>query len=392
MKLNTIAVTMVAGLTLVGCNPDRATSPDMANAARLDRSASENASEQSLEGGEGVVLTLSNQSAGNAILVFHRAANGQLTADASVPTGGVGSGAGLGSQNALVFSPEGTLLFAVNAGSNTVSSFRARGNRLTLVDTYASGGTHPISLTAARGLLYVLNDGGSGNISGLRYDQSGKLSAIPGATRPLSSNASAPAEIQFNADGDRLIVSEKGTNKLGVYDVNGNGVAAPGIFSASAGQTPFGFALRDNDIIVSEAFGGAANASTASSYRIGEYGPASVISAAVQTTETAACWVAVTGNGRFAYTANTGSGTVTGFAVSKRGELSILDANGETAVFGAGTAPADLAMSENSHFLYVRNGGNRTIGVARVHADGSLTVLGGGVSGLPAGTVGLAAR
>jgi 6-phosphogluconolactonase len=365
----------------------------MLNPLAADGMATSSASASQDEGdaGPGVVYTLSNQVGGNAVLAFSRRADGSLTASASYPTGGNGSGAGLGSQNAVIYSPDGTLLFAVNAGSNSVSAFRVVDDVLTLIGSAPSGGTHPISLSAANGLLYVLNDGGSGNIAGLRYTASGVLTTIAGSSRALSSSASAPAQIQFTHDGTQLIVSEKGTNMIGTYNVAADGVASSGTFIPSAGRTPFGFALRDDDIIVSEAFGGAVNASTVSSYRVGAATP-SLISAAVPTTETAACWVAVTGNGRFAYTANTGSGTITGFAVSKVGTLSILDTNGETAVFGAGTAPADLAVSHNSRFLYARNGGARAIGVARINGNGSLTVLGGGITGLPAGTVGLAAR
>ena len=101
--------------------------------------------------------------------------------------------------------------------------------------------------------------------------------------------------------------------------------------------------------------------------------------------------MAVLNNGRFAYAANTGSGTITAYRVSGRGELTRVAPNGESAVFGAGTAPADLALTESNRFLYVRNGGSRTIGATRVNSDGSLTVI-TGIGGLPAGTVGLVAR
>jgi 6-phosphogluconolactonase len=393
MKHLRIAPAVGALLALAACNSDRTTEPLVADraAASLSSDAS-NDSDNGSENSAGVVFTLSNQVAGNAVLAFHRGADGSLTADGSYPTGGAGSGAGLGSQNAVVYSPDGKLLFAVNAGSNTVTAFRVHDDKLTLASTIASGGTHPISVTAARGLLYVLNDGGRGNIAGLRYASNGTLSSIAGSSRSLSTAAAGPAEVQFTSKGDRLIVSEKNTNTLGAYSVDDDGLASAGLFTASAGVTPFGFVTRDDEIIISEAAGGAANASSASSYEVGRTGPLSVITASAATTETSACWVAVTGNGRYAYTANTSSGTISGFAVSKGGALTRLDANGETAVFGAGTAPADLAVSHNSQFLYSRNGGARTIGVARIHGDGSLTVLAGGVSGLPSGTVGLAAR
>ena len=61
---------------------------------------------------------------------------------------------------------DGRRLFAVNPGSDSISSFRVRGHRLERIDTDPSGGDRPISLTVDDGLLYVLNAGGAGDISG----------------------------------------------------------------------------------------------------------------------------------------------------------------------------------------------------------------------------------
>ena len=217
------------------------------------------------------------------------------------------------------------------------------------------------------------------------------LSTIANSTRALSSTSAGPAEIAFTPDGDQLIVTEKNTNIISTYSVGFTGVAAAGHFTPSSGQTPFGFSFRDDMLIVSEAFGGGVNASAVSSYRETRGGALAVVSGTVKNTETAACWIAVTRNGRFAYAANTGSGTISGYAVNARGALSLLDANGQTAVLAAATAPADMAMSQNSRFLYVRNGGNGTINAMRVHVDGSLTVI-GTITNLPTGTAGLVAR
>ena len=104
-----------------------------------------------------------------------------------------------------------------------------------------------------------------------------------------------------------------------------------------------------------------------------------------------ACWIAVSNSGRYAYAANTGSGTISGFSI-RQGELTRLDANGVTATVGAGTAPADLATSRDSKYLYVRAGGTNQIAIFSISADGSLASLGGWIGGLPAGWSGLAAR
>ena len=162
--------------------------------------------------------------------------------------------------------------------------------------------------------------------------------------------------------------------------------------SASNGATPFGFAFgKRGQLFVSEAFGGAIDGSAVSSYEVTSTGLLVTVSASVPTTETAACWAMVTNNGRFAYTTNTGSGSISGYGIDVDGSLTLLDANGRTADTGAGSAPLDMALSRNSRYLYALNSGSGTIGLWSIQADGSLQGL-GAVGGLPAGANGLAAR
>jgi 6-phosphogluconolactonase len=342
-------------------------------------------------GPAGEVFTMSNDAAGNAVMVFHRAADGRLTAAGSVPTGGLGSGAELGSQGALALSDGGRLLFAVNAGSDTVTAFRVHHGWLTPVDSEPSGGSGPISLTVSHRLLYVLNAGGDGNISGFHIAPDGMLDPIPGSTQPLSGSGVGPAQVGFDPDGDILVVTEKGTNMIDTYMLDDDGVAGPPDSQPSAGTTPYGFAFaRGNTLLVSEAFGGAADASAMSSYWLAEDGTLQVISASVPTHQTAACWVAATGNGRFAYTTNTGSSSATGYEVNRHsGALTLLDPSGVTGTTGA--TPIDDALSRDGRFLYTLNFSDGTISEFRVRNDGSLASL-GSVSGIPAAAGGLVAR
>jgi 6-phosphogluconolactonase (cycloisomerase 2 family) len=113
-------------------------------------------------------------------------------------------------------------------------------------------------------------------------------------------------------------VTEKNTNLIDVFAVGNGGFTSAPVFNPSAGQTPFGFAFNQQGVlIVSEAFGGAVDASAVSSYTLGINGTLSLVSASVPTTETAACWVAVTNNGKFAFASNTGSASVTGYQVNQ---------------------------------------------------------------------------
>jgi 6-phosphogluconolactonase len=338
----------------------------------------------------GQVYTMTNGTAGNAVLAFDRAADGSLTAAGSYSTGGTGTGAGLGNQGGLVIS--GNWLAVVNAGSNDVSLFTVNGDgSLSLADRIASGGTTPISVTISGNLLYTVNAGGTGNISGFTI-ANGDLTAIAGSTRPLSSSAAGPAEIAFAPGGQWLVVTEKNTNRISTYPVGPNGAAGAGVTTNSSGMTPFGFAFTNSGfLIVSEAFGGAANASAVSSYDAEGDGTWDAVSPSVPTTETSACWIAISNSGRFAYAANTGSGTISGYAI-QQGALTRLDADGITGTLGAGTAPADMAFSRDGKYLYVRAGGTNQIAIFSASHDGSLTSLSGWISGLPAGWSGLAAR
>jgi 6-phosphogluconolactonase (cycloisomerase 2 family) len=342
------------------------------------------------DGGSGAVYTLTNKAAGNAVAVFKRAADGTLTPSGEVATNGLGSGGGLGSQGALVLSKNDRWLYAVNAGSNDISVFAVKPEGLMLASKVNSGGVRPVSVTVRDDVLYVLNGGGSGNISGFRIGEHGALRPIAGSTQPLSGNATAPAQIEFNRDGDVLVVTEKATNKISLYPVHDDVARAP-LVRDSLGMTPFGFAFDKRDhLIVSEAFGGRPGLSALSSYDIEEHRHnLQTISASVGDTQTAACWVVVTRNGRYAYTSNTGSNTISGYSVDRHGRLALLSGGAKAGVTGAG--PTDMALSGNSKFLYAITPGSGEIAAFRAEADGSLTAL-PGARGIPASTVGLAAH
>lgn len=373
-----LAVLTLAAATLAACEPNHTlTGPAAALQAQRDANVSADFS------GPGAVYTLTNQVSGNAIAVFSRGADGRLTAAGTVATGGLGTGASLGSQGAVALSNDGRMLFAVNAGSNDVSVFNVGPAGLTLASRTSSGGTLPISLTVHGNVLYVLNAGGTGNISGFAVGTDGVLTAIASATLPLSGSNVGPAEVQFSPDGSHLVVTEKNTNLLDVYAVDANGAASWLTTTASAGGTPFGFAfgLR-NDLFVSEAAG------SASSYVLDASGTPVLASGAVSTHQGAPCWAVVTQDGRFGFTGN-GAGSVSAFTIAPDGAISLVDATGGTALIGAGIN--DIALSHNSRYLYVlQTGGAQAIHAFRVAADGHLTPL-GPIVGLPNGTRGLAA-
>lgn len=346
--------------------------------------------------GIGAVYTMTNAFEGNAVLVFDRSKKGELSPAGEYATEGLGTGSGLGNQGAVILDPANRWLFVVNPGSNDISVFAVEDDGLSLVDRVSSNGELPISLTYSHNLLYVLNAGGgvgaTDTITGFVVGADGTLTAIPNSTRPLSADSVGPAQIQFNSDGDVLVVTEKGTNMIVSYTVDSAGNPSAPIPQISVGATPFGFAFGKRDqMFVSEAAGGAEGAGSVSSYALAENGVLDVIDPSVNTTETAACWVVVSNDGRFAYTTNAGSGTVSGYEIGFDGTLNLLDRNGRTGRTGKGSAPIDMSLSNDGRNLYTLNSGNATISVFGVKSDGGLKRMHTQWN-LPATANGLAAR
>ena len=338
----------------------------------------------------GRVFTSTNAPTGNELLVFSASPSGTLLLQSRMATNGQGTGGGLGNQGAVTLSGNGRFLFVVNALSNSISTFVIRRNGLELRSTTDSGGQQPISVTEHDGVVYVLNANGAGNVTGFR-NHGGILSPVAGGTQPLSAaGGTGPAQVGFSPDGDVLLVTEKATNKLTSYRVRHDGRIDAPVVTASSGTTPFGFAFdRRGHALVSEAFGGAPGASSVTSYGFIEGSPARPvpISASVADTQSAACWVVATPNSRYAYVTNTGSGTVSSYAIQKSGQIALRQAVAAT----AGAGPIDAAVSPDGRGLFVLNAGSHSITSFSIGHDGTLSVT-GGASGLPAGSTGLAAN
>ncbi len=339
---------------------------------------------------DGAVYALTNATSGNEVVVYNRGNDGSLSGRRSFPTGGNGSGGGLGNQGAIAFSDSGQWLLTVNPGSDSVSVFYSIGNFLFRTDVESSLGVRPVSVAIEDDLVYVLN-AGSDSVQGFRLSIYGRLIPIPGSRRPLSGIGTAPAQVEFNRDGDLLAVTEKATNKILTFGVDGDGKLGPATTTDSPSPTPFGFAFgRQDTLLVSEAVGGTAGASTLSSYRLAGNGAAATVSAAIPSGQSAACWVVATRDGRFAYVSNTASGNLSAYQISSGGAATLSAAI--AADVGAGSGTTDLALDRNSRFLYSLNPGNGTISAFRVQSDGALQLIEHQPSGLARFATGLVAR
>lgn len=337
----------------------------------------------------GAVYAMTNATSGNEIIVLLRDLNGYLNYPVHFPTGGNGTGGGLGNQGGVILSESHRWLLAVNAGSNSISVFEIKPFGLRFVGVSPSGGVRPVSLTIHDDeLVYVVHDT-SDNIVGFKMNSAGALTMIPGSVQPLSSSGTSPAQISFDRHGELLLVTEKATNRLSVFEVDRDGVASQRKTVNSAGQTPFGFAFGFRDqLFVSEAFGGAREASALTSYEIEDDNTLRVISRSVRTQQTAACWVVLSPDGRYAYVTNTGSDTITSYRVSCEGHLTRL----QTIAANTGDGPIDLGISADGRFLYVTNRAGGSIGAYRLNPNGRLTPIHGGIDELPTSINGLVAR
>jgi 6-phosphogluconolactonase (cycloisomerase 2 family) len=334
----------------------------------------------------GFVYTESNL-LNNSVLVFNRAADGTLSLAATVRTGGAGGGVvSVGSQGALALSRDRRWLFVANEGDGSISVMERTPAGLKAVRRVSSGGTLPVSITVSRNLVYVLNDGVHGsspaNITGFYFDDDrGALYPIPNSTRSLSARSPTPpalgpiaAEIHFDNTGSFLYVTEVGTSLIDTYTIDHDGIPSEDRLQNSFGNGPFAFAFdpRDNLLVteVRESLG-TVGQSAVTSYQLDGDGILNTISGSVPDAQTAACWIAITPDGRFAYVVNTASAVISGYQLGYNGELSLLG-NGVTAQ--TASAPLDNAFTRNGRYMYDVTGGGLIFGY-QVEADGSLTPL-----------------
>ena len=327
----------------------------------------------------GHVYEATNAAAGNAVQIFDRLRDGRLRTGSVVATGGLGLGASLASQNALV--RQGDLLFVVNAGNDTISTLAITPRGLVQRDVEPTGGDRPVSVTVHGSTVYVLNQGDA-TISGLRLGPDGQLSPLHGSTRQLSrvgDTDAAAAQVSFTPDGRHLLVTHKGDQTIDTFAVYGR-YADRAVPTRSAGSTPYGFDFdRRGHAIVSEA-----GPSAVSSYAV-RFGRLSTISPSVSDTQAAACWLVTTRDGRYAFTVNAASSTVSSYRISTDGQVSLLQAVAAR-TSGGGT---DAALSPDGTTLQIRLG-NGNIASYAVSHDGDLTAQQDTAGAATSGTAGLA--
>lgn len=308
----------------------------------------------------GAAFAMTNVAGRNRIIEYRRAADGRLTRVGSVWTRGSGIGVDLDTQGAVRLSEDHRFLYATNAGSDTVSVFSVQGTSLTFLQKVYAG-DQPNSLTLHEDLLYVLDGSVAGNgILGFKVASNGTLTPLRGSFRELSSPIAVPGQVEFSPHGRLILVTHKTTNVLlspsnaiDVFRVWDSGLtSAVPKRRASHGLRPFSLAFRDDGkLVVAEAFNAAPGRSAVSSYQVSSRGDLAVRSGSVRNFRTDTCWIVITDDGRYVFTANFGDGTISSYRFSESGELRLIK---RTAAFlGALSQPVDLALSDDSRYLYL---------------------------------------
>jgi DNA-binding beta-propeller fold protein YncE len=327
-------------------------------------------------GASHVVFIQTDNTAGNQVIAYHRAADGTLSFAGSYSTGGLGGQlAGsvvdhLASQGSLTYDPRHSLLYAVNAGSDTLTVFVAHGHHLFRQQVISSGGTFPVSVAVHGDLVYVLNALNGGSVRGYRVF-AGRLFPIPGSRRLLHLDPTAtpqftntPGQVAFTSDGSQVIVTTKANgNDVDVFGVRPGGTLTPSpVVNSEPGTVPFAVAFDlAGDLVIAEA-----GPSALATFALHSDGTITQLDA-VDTGQAATCWVTAADGQLF--TSNAGSANLTGFISDAQGQLTLL---GQTAT-DPGTV--DSSATPDGRFLYVQAGGDGTVDEFSVTA-GTLTEIG----------------
>jgi 6-phosphogluconolactonase (cycloisomerase 2 family) len=340
-----------------------------------------------------VVWVQTNEPSGNRIVVYDRGSDGTLTEAGSYPTGGNGGVAApgtesdhLASQGSLQYDRRHSVLIAVNAGSDTVTTFKVHGDRLQARDLVPSGGQFPASIAVHGRLVYVLNSGGQGTVQGF-WIRGHHLRPIAGSARSLGlantnppNFLTSPGQVGFSPNGRKLLVTTKASGSaIDVFRVRRDGTLSDSpVVNASATPVPFAFTFTPQGRLAS----GEAGTSSLTTYALGHDGTLADPRSATDG-QTALCWIVRVGG--FYYVSNTGSDNVSSFTVGADGTPSLL------AAVAAPTNPGPIDQTASGRYLYVQTGTTGTVDGFRVNGDGSLSPV-GSVSGLPAGQEGIASN
>jgi hypothetical protein len=323
-----------------------------------------------------------NTASTNQVAGFARNSDGSLTPLAGSPftVGGAGSGVGLGSQGAIQSALGGRLLLVADAGSNQISALKVQANgALTPVpgSPFGSGGNSPVSIAIRGSLVFVANQGNGGsNYTGFALNTSGALTPLAGSTFALP-DGSGVGDVLVDNAGKHLVGARVATSLIDSFVIGAGGVLtpAPGYPIASQSPGPLGSTFKGSGtprLFVSNAHAGAL-LGTVSAYTVAANGTLTPLPGSPYADfQTAPCWVALSPDGSYLFTANAGSGSISSYAIASSGALTFASTTSLKGAPSLGTF--DLRLDPSGQFLYQLDGAANEISVLAV-SGGTMTEL-----------------
>lgn len=340
---------------------------------------------------KGAVFALTN-AVNNAVIAFNRNADGTLTKTGEYPTGGHGQGVDFDSQGGLQLSADHKFLYAVNPASDEVTVYEVNGSSLKKIQSIYAG-DQPLSITlSSNGFAYVMDGSvASTGIFGFKVNQkSGMLTPTTNSTIATSTPIGVPGTVTFSPDGRTLIVTNKVGSTIDQYSVAANGEAVLTTTFASNGLRPFGAIFgKSNTLYVVESGLPALGNAGLSTYhldKVDENPLLKPVTKSEKNQQTDGCWVIVTPDEKFAFTASFITNAISSYKVAANGTATLIK---EVAASpGEGTEPVDLALSADGQYLYNLQRGGGAISGWKIQADGTLKTLSnsfGAGQGIPVG-------
>jgi DNA-binding beta-propeller fold protein YncE len=278
-----------------------------------------------------IIWLESNSTAGNSILTFKNDGSGNPTFLGSTPAGGIGvfdKTFALGpfdSDQNLIVNDDGTLLFAVNSGSNSIAVFRITPNGLQPIQgsPFASGGSDPVSLGLKGDILAVVNkdqdpDQNANlllpNYTTFRVLSDGQLIPVENSTVSVAYNSSPSQALAafrgpflFGADFFGGLLQSFGIEEDGRLLQNPPQALPNSVFvGKTAGHQPLGMRTHPNLPIL---YVDITPISEVAVYRYDERGVLSFVRT-VNDSGVAPCWTVVNHTGTRLYATNTGDNSI----------------------------------------------------------------------------------
>jgi 6-phosphogluconolactonase (cycloisomerase 2 family) len=345
----------------------------------------------------GFVYTLDNDVYRNGVAVFRRQSDGSLVPLPGSPfqAGGRGlSGGDIDEQGAIRV--HGKYVLAVNPGSDSIAVMEKSSRGLLHVEgsPFPSGGSTPLSLGVHGDLVYVANQAApfaspksAPNITGFRLAADGRLTPLANSTIAFP-EGQGPAQVEFSPTGKVLVVTagfqKEDSSRLYSFRVMHDGCLTPGPGSpikpeGAFGTVGFSWGAR-GDHVYATLFSGSAviafavDPATAAIRQAGE---------PKGDDQRAACWSAISRDGRTLYVGNFVSNSISVYDVAGD-QLTLLGSIPRRGATDKDTK--DIELSKDGKFLYAVGSGKREISVFRVEANRLLTELPRGQSPLTVAT------